>query len=67
MSRNEILEKIMRLRQRKVNSSYFVYTYFKSDTSLPRKFIMLEVNMKLEKTVNSPAITEITSKYRYIT
>lgn len=33
-------------------------TYFKSETSLPRKLITLDVNIKLEKTVKSPAIPE---------
>lgn len=33
-----------------------VYTYFKSDMSLSKKFIILDVNMKLEKTVNKPAM-----------
>lgn len=32
-------------------------THFKSETSLPKKLMMLDVNMKLEKTVNSPAMT----------
>lgn len=32
-------------------------TYFKSDTSAPKKLMMLDVNMKLENTVNRPAIT----------
>ena len=32
--------------------------YFKSDTSLPIKLIILDVNIKLENTVNSPAIPE---------
>lgn len=31
-------------------------THFKSETSLPRKLITLDVNIKLEKTVKSPAI-----------
>lgn len=37
-------------------------THFKSDTSLPKKLTMLDVNMKLEKTVNKPAITVIVNK-----
>lgn len=34
----------------------FINTYFRSDTSLPIKLMMLEVKMKLENTVKSPAI-----------
>lgn len=34
-----------------------LYTHFRSETSLPKKLMMLDVNMKLEKTVNNPAIT----------
>lgn len=31
-------------------------THFKSDMSLSKKFMILDVKMKLEKTVNKPAI-----------
>lgn len=34
----------------------FMLYYFKSDTSLRRKFMTVEVKTKLENTVNSPAI-----------
>lgn len=35
---------------------YICNTYLRSDTSLPIKLMMLEVKMKLEKTVKRPAI-----------
>lgn len=41
-------------------------TYFKSDTSLPKKLMTLEVNIKLENTVNNPAIPEIKKKTKII-
>lgn len=31
-------------------------TYFKSEMSLSKKFMMLDVKIKLENTVNSPAM-----------
>lgn len=33
-----------------------ITTYFKSDMSLSKKFIILDVKMKLENTVNKPAM-----------
>lgn len=39
--------------------SYYTHNtraYFKSDTSLPIKLTMLDVKIKLENTVNSPAM-----------
>lgn len=45
---------------------FFFGTYFKSETSLPRKLITLDVNIKLEKTVKSPAIPEKTRKTKML-
>lgn len=39
-------------------------TYLRSETSLPRKLITVDVKMKLENTVKSPAIPAVVKKTR---
>lgn len=56
-TRGSLIENIAPKTKLKLNIKETVNTHFKSETSLPKKLMILDVNMKLEKTVNSPAIT----------
>lgn len=45
--------------KKRSKSLIIITTYFKSDMSLSKKFIILDVNIKLENTVNKPAMPVI--------
>lgn len=48
----------------KKNHGSMFNTHFKSEISLSKKFIILDVNMKLENTVKSPAIPVKEKKWK---